>query len=287
MYPHSISFDAIGTHWKIDALEALSGEVERAIHERIEKFDQAYSRFRSDSLVTKMADEGGTFTLPADAGPLFGLYETLYRTTQGAFTPLIGNVLSDAGYDASYSLAPKSIRPIEMWDDAITYSFPEITIKKGTLLDFGAGGKGYLVDLVADVLRSYHISSYCIDAGGDMRYEDEQATPLRVGLEHPLDTTKAIGVATLTNQCIAGSAGNRRAWGEYHHIIDPSTLRPTVDVSATWVIAKTALVADALATCLFFVAPESLADEYKFEYLILDKEMRVKRSVHFPAELFT
>jgi thiamine biosynthesis lipoprotein len=63
------TFDAIGTAWEIETPTPLEIPVRRRILERIERFEAAYSRFRPDSLVSRIASsrDGGCFTFPADA----------------------------------------------------------------------------------------------------------------------------------------------------------------------------------------------------------------------------
>jgi thiamine biosynthesis lipoprotein len=75
---------------------------------RVKCFDITYSRFRLDSLVTKVATapKGGCFRFPDDAGPLFDLYDLLHAATRGAVDPLIGRDLELLGYDRIYSLTP-------------------------------------------------------------------------------------------------------------------------------------------------------------------------------------
>jgi thiamine biosynthesis lipoprotein len=98
----SAGFDAIGTRWQIDTAEPLPGEVLAAVHARIAAFDEDWSRFRADSWVTRVARAGaGTYPLPADAGPLLDMYDTVARCTDGAVSPLVGHALEALGYDAS------------------------------------------------------------------------------------------------------------------------------------------------------------------------------------------
>lgn len=49
------TFDAIGTQWEIETQEPLSPRLEHHILERIQQFDATYSRFRPDSLVSRVA----------------------------------------------------------------------------------------------------------------------------------------------------------------------------------------------------------------------------------------
>ncbi len=285
-----MEFEAIGTHWNIAIRDNISdsqkSDIFARVHARIAMYDKHYSRFRDDSLVAEMSRHAGAYTLPEDAKPLFDVYEKLYRMTNGSVTPLIGNLLSDAGYDRTYSLQPKTLHTPPTWNEAMTYRFPELFIKQPVLIDVGAAGKGYLVDLVGDVLRAEGVPSFTINAGGDILNEDAAGQTIRVGLEHPNDPTSVIGVAMIGNESICGSAGNRRAWNQFHHIMDPHSLTSPKHIAAVWVIAKTGLIADALTTCLFFVDPEVMHAECTFEYLIVYADFSLKKSEGFKSELF-
>ena len=284
------SFEAIGTSWKIDVYGEVEGakkaELFSRVSDRIESFDKSYSRFRKDSLVTRMSQEAGFFAVPEDARAMLALYRDLYDRTGGYFTPLVGTMLSDAGYDAEYSLKQKrELQAPPAWEDILEYEHPNLTIKEPALLDFGAAGKGYLIDLVAEVIESEGYHAYLIDAGGDILHKG--GAGIRVGLENPEDTSQAIGIATLGNGSICGSAGNRRAWGSFNHIMDPKTAASHEGILAVWVTAKTAMLADALATCLFFVDPNTLSDAYDFEYVLIRSDHSIEKSQGFAGEIFT
>lgn len=285
-----MEFEAIGTHWKIDIQDAISDSTEsdilKSILDRIAIYDKHYSRFRDDSLVGDMSKRSGEYILPEDAEPLFNIYETAYRLTNGSVTPLIGNLLSDAGYDAQYSLEPKALHRPLAWNEAMEYQFPKLTIKQPVLIDAGAAGKGYLVDIVGKLLEEHGIHSFTINAGGDILHTDKSGKIIRIGLEHPDDPTSVIGVAEIGNESICGSAGNRRAWKGFHHIMDPHSLSSPQHIKAIWVVAKEARIADMLTTCLFFVEPEVVQSEFTFEYLIVNADFSVRKSDGFNAELF-
>lgn len=284
----TISFEAIGTSWRIDINDALAKNATEAIEEKIKKridvFDRDYSRFRNDSLVYSMSKKAGTYTLPQDAKPIFDLYQQLYKITNGAFTPLIGDTLIQAGYDANYSLISGILTKPLSWEEAMVYDFPTLTILKPTMLDLGGLGKGYLVDIVAGLLHEENILSFTVDAGGDMYTFGNKMT---IGLEHPLDHKKVIGTIEINNESICGSSGSRRAWGDFHHIIDPRTLKSPKDIIASWAIAKTTLVADAMATCLFLVSGATLKAQFDFEYVVIEKNLSAEKSSGFTGTLFT
>jgi FAD:protein FMN transferase len=289
-----IDFKGIGTAWAIDIYDLVTAErlasLKQRILTRIDEFDKAYSRFRADSIVTAIASKAGDYPFPGDARKLFSVYRDLYSLTDGYFTPLVGQLLVDAGYDAHYSLKPKAVLSIPpKWDEVMECIIgadavsPILQIRKPVQLDFGAAGKGYIIDLIGALIEADGIASYCINAGGDILYKGTK--PIRIGLENPTDTDQIIGICHLHDGSICGSAGNRRRWGDFTHIMDPKALSSPVNILAIWVVADSALIADALTTCLFFVRPEALTPAYRFEYVILYPDHSFEKSSGFPGEL--
>lgn len=284
----TFQFSAIGTHWQIDIDTLLDHTKESQllakITERIEIFDKTYSRFRIDSLVYRVSQKAGTYLFPADIIPLTSLYDNLYKISDEEVTPLIGNVLSDAGYDAEYSLQPKQLQKPKSWEEVLEITGQSVTVKSPVILDFGAAGKGYLIDIIGTLLEENNMHSFCIDAGGDILVKRDK--PLRVGLENPIDTKQVIGVIPIHNQSICASAGNRRKWENFHHIISPKTLKPVTNILSAWIVADTAIVADGLATAIFFISPKKLQKYYDFEYLLLFPDFSIEKSAGFAAEFF-
>jgi thiamine biosynthesis lipoprotein len=283
---HSLHFEAIGTAWCIDTIEPLPLPVQTTISELIERFDSTWSRFRDDSLVTRISCTTGTWVLPAEAGPMFSLYRALYDATDGAVTPLVGRALENLGYDRNYSLRATGVATsVPHWDDTFQWNGRALTTHTPTLLDVGAAGKGYLVDLVATTLTEAGIAAFIIDASGDIVHAGPAS--IRVALEHPRDSTKAIGVLELRDGALCASSTSRRAWGDgLHHIIDPVTGLPTSEVIATWVRAGDGLTADGLATALFFVDAARLTGSFDFTFARMFNNGRVEHSPDFDGELF-
>lgn len=283
-------FEATGTQWEIETPEPLSQSLRERILRRVEEFDRTYSRFRPDSLVSQIAvaPEGGRFPFPADATALFELYDLLHAATEGAVDPLVGRDLERLGYDRAYSLTPKpdDTPRRTSWAKDVGRDGTALITHQPLLLDFGAAGKGYLVDLIAALLTDAGHMQFVVDGSGDLRHAG--GTPLRVGLEHPFDPELVIGVAELQGQALCASAVNRRAWGDgLHHVLDARTGRPTAGVVATWVVADAAVTGDGLATALFFSGPERLAERFPFSFVRMFADGRAEVSQSFVGELFT
>jgi thiamine biosynthesis lipoprotein len=286
-------FEAIGTSWEVETAQPLDPDVRQSVRDVVERFDHAWSRFRADSTVTAMAREAGSWQLQG-AGALLRLYDDLHVATDGAVTPLVGRSLEDLGYDARYSLQPNGRAvPPESWaqvrsDGSLVVDHETLATARPLLLDVGAAGKGFLVDLVVDVLADHGVDEATVDGSGDLRHVG--GVPIRVALEHPGDASRAVGVVEVADGwALCASAVNRRVWGEgLHHVVDGRTGRPTRDVVATWALVDgSCMVADGLATAHFFADPQTLLDLHPHHFVRIHADGRVLRSPDLPGELFT
>ncbi|WP_194421934.1 FAD:protein FMN transferase [Microbacterium abyssi] len=276
-------FDAIGTRWEIETIEPLEPERRARVGAVIADFDATWSRFREDSVVSRLAQSGGWVTTPTDAVAMLDAYRELSAATAGAVNPLVGGSLSALGYDASYSLAAgDAVAAPPDWPEILTWDADGVNLASAALIDVGALGKGRLVDLVAAALDGV-AGAFVVDAGGDMAVRGEA----RVGLEHPFDQTKAIGIATVRDQALCASATNRRAWGDgLHHVLDARTGIPVRTWVATWAFAPDAMHADAVATALFFDGGPALAGHWGAEWVRMSTAGVAERSPNAPVELF-
>jgi len=290
----SFKFDAIGTSWEINTPTPIAAVTRAQILDLVDRFDSIYSRFRHDSVVTRIAKaaDGGTFSFPAGARPMFDLYDRLHDATDGAVDPLVGCDLELHGYDRDYTLVPDgegiaataAHRPV--WRRDVQRKGNAITTRRPLVVDVGAVGKGRLVDLISELLAAEGFNDCVVDGSGDILHRGD--TKLDVGLEHPRDPDMVIGVANLKNGSICASASNRRTWGDgLHHILDGRTGRPTTEVIATWAIASDTATADGLATALFFGASSRLMAVFDFSFVRMFADGRVEVSDNFDGEVFT
>lgn len=283
-------FEAIGTQWAIDTHEPLTDDERAAVLVMIDEFDREWSRFREDSTVSALAS-GGSRPLPADAEAMFAIYADLDAATGGAVNPLVGVSLEALGYDRSYSLRQSApVNAPADWRRLVSIDDGALTLSQPALIDVGAIGKGRLVDLVLDHLEGQKQGALTVDAGGDVRCSGVRE---RIGLEHPYDPTRIIGVVDLEDAALCASATNRRVWGDgLHHVLDARTGVPVRTVAATWAVAPTAMVADAAATALFFEGGAELAYRWGVEWVRMTTVGRIEWSPGFgtercKAELFT
>ena len=238
---------ALGTGIIISSSVPIPQCVQKRIRDFIEEYESVLSRFRADSLVSRMAraEHGGEFEFSTWAQPLFALYSEFYAATHGAFDACIGADLLALGYNNSVQFIPQSeagegkdenissgswskyhrALPV-MWAD-ISRDDGSTTLctNQPVQLDFGAAGKGYFADLVTQIIKeelsgdspsnsySHADFDFLVNAGGDMRacFSDENSQ-IKVALENPFDTTQAVGVASIASGALCASSNARRRW---------------------------------------------------------------------------
>jgi thiamine biosynthesis lipoprotein len=282
------AFEAIGTTWRITTERPLEPAVRARVDALVAEYDRTFSRFRSDSAVARLAATGGPVDLGRWAPPLIDLLLAFARITDGGVTPLAGGALEHLGYDAGYSFAAgPGYRSAPAWT-ALHLDGTVATLDEPAVLDVGAAGKGQLVDLVTELLVAAGHPACTVDAGGDIRVV---GPAVRVALEHPFDPEAAVAVVTLADAAIAGSALGRRAWTapdgrRLHHVLDGRTGRPVDTVAATWAVAGSAMLADALATALFLVGPEPLEADFAFDWFRMAADGRAHWSPSLQPEVF-
>ncbi|KXK10443.1 MAG: Thiamine biosynthesis lipoprotein ApbE precursor [Microgenomates bacterium OLB23] len=290
MSSYECSFASMGTSWRVVVWDDIPEPTFRALEQTIRAycsiFDHTYSRFIEHSLVNALAQSSGTHEVPQEFVEILKLYQQFFLASHKLVTPLVGATLSDMGYDAAYTLKPKKVirRVPDFLASVQIIDNRHIVLNENTLIDIGAIGKGFAVDAITHILEQKKIEHYLVDGSGDIRYKGPEA--ITIGLEHPKDASKVIGSVAFISGAMCSSATNRRAWNGSHHIINPLTNKSADTIIASWVIAESAAIADGLATALFLCSPENFFDHFSFEYLLLNSEMKVKRSQGFTAELY-
>ena len=128
-------------------------------------------------------------------------------------------------------------------------------------LDFNSIAKGYIVDLLAQLVESFGARNYIVDIGGEVRCKgvNRQGDPWRIGIETPFDGNMSNGEYLqrrigMTEGGLATSGNYRRFYldGEGNkvaHTIDPRTGRSALSrLLSVTVAAPTCAEADALGT---------------------------------------
>lgn len=222
--------------------------------EEAERFEQKYSRFLSGNYLEAINTHLHTWQdVDAETWELLTFAKEVYDRTHGAFDISVASVLEAAGYDRNYSLTPQK-KPG-------THGMFELDRQRGQVfltapIEFGGFGKGWMLDTFSRLIAQE--LSVFISGGGDIyaRGHDEKGNPWRIHLEDPSDPTRVLGFFDVTDGFAASSAGNRRRWGTWHHLIHPQTQSPACDMLAVYTQGRSGAMVDACATSLFVLGFE-------------------------------
>ncbi|HVU34281.1 MAG TPA: FAD:protein FMN transferase [Opitutaceae bacterium] len=264
-----LSFSAMGTPCEVQYV-APNGDVQAQAFERaavgwVTAFEAKYSRFRSDSLVSRINAAAGCEWVDVDADMelLLKLCDTLHVMTQGVLDPTALPLIRLWNYKAEQPRLPApaeidAARALVGWTKVERAPGRVFLPQPGMALDFGGFGKEYAVDMVAQLALERGIPAVLVDFGHDLRAVG--APPGRpawhIGLEDPRQPGRANGSFGLRDRGVASSGDYLRCFviggRRYGHIIDPRTGYPVANgCSQATVIAPSCLQAGVLSTTAF------------------------------------
>jgi FAD:protein FMN transferase len=246
----------------IDSIESESPDDLKKVPLWFEEWEQALSRFRSDSELCRLNIHAGSEIKVSQI--LWDVFQESLEAeylTNGLVTPLICEALIYAGYDRSFDRLFDSQSRIlpRLEADAVSLSdiladadSRSITLPRGAHLDFGGIAKGWSAHQAAQRLGK--TSPALVNAGGDIAVTAPMLNgePWSIGIENPFDRESNLEVVYLSSGGVATSGKNVHRWMRngvmQHHIIDPRTGLPAeTDVLTTTVIAPTVTEAEAMA----------------------------------------
>ena len=263
---------------------------------------------RIENLISSWDENSQTSSINKNAGikPVKvdkELYELINRSlrlsdlTRGAFDISYASMDRIWKYDGSLTELPD---PIEIEESISKVGYGGILLDatkstvflklKGMKIGFGAIGKGYAADKAKTLLKSKGVKGGIINASGDLYAWGKQAdgSDWKVGITNPLNKDKIFSWLPVNDQAVVTS-GNYEKYVmlngvRYSHIIDPRTGYPSTGVLSTTVFAKSAELADALATSLFVMGVNVGLDFINqidgLECIIVDENNKIHTSLN-------
>jgi thiamine biosynthesis lipoprotein len=274
------SGEALGTTWSVKLVSRTAPQpgASDALRERVasvlERVDRGMSNWREDAELARFNRQTDVtaFEFSSETRQVVVAALEIARETGGAFDPTVGPLVALWGFgpDAALEeptqeeLARQRTRvgwPLLAWDreGRLVRRVP------GVELDLSAIAKGYAVDAIVHELAGDRPLGLLVEVGGEVRAlgTTQLGEPWRVGIQDPTASGDDLeAVLALTGAALATSgdyrnlrvvAGKRRS-----HVIDPRTGRPLDNrVASASVVAPTCMEADAAATALMVLGPDS------------------------------
>ena len=179
---------------------------------------------------------GGNFDITVL--PLVKLWEANKSKNRVPTDAEIGEALERVGY-----------RNIAIEDKKVSFR------KAGMGITLAGVAKGYAVDKAIEALNRENIKHALVNAGGDIRAigGKKENIPWKIAIRDPRNLTQVVTTVELYDQAIATSGTYRRSFAD---IVNPMAGRPAQGVLSSTVLAREAIDADILATCLYIMEPE-------------------------------
>lgn len=138
-----------------------------------------------------------------------------------------------------------------------------VRIGKDQKLDLGGIAKGYAVDRASAVLKQAGVTSFLVQAGGDLYGAGRKpdGSPWVSGVRDPRGPAdRFFATIELEDRSFSTAGDYARSWisggKRYHHIIDPRSGYPATLSRSVTIWAPDALTADAIDDAVFVLGPE-------------------------------
>jgi FAD:protein FMN transferase len=249
-------------------------EAAEAALNQIDQLEAQLTVYREESEVSRLNREASTGPVQVEER----LFELLARAaqlsmqTEGAFDISVGALIKAWGFYRRRGQVPVPEERAEVMNHVgmqhVILDPEERTIafgREGIEINLGSIGKGYALDRVAEHLQSRFAIRSALLHGGHSSVLAVGTQPgsrrgWQVGLTHPAEPGRRLGIIYLRNRALATSAAtfqhlvyNGKRLG---HILDPRTGWPAEGTAMASVTAATAAEADALATAFYVLGVE-------------------------------
>jgi FAD:protein FMN transferase len=306
MNPRTIESERVFMNTRIN-IKVFSDEERKVIEGKIEeafsKFDYVVKKFTrfEDSSELSGLNKQKEAKVSQELFDLIKFELKLAEESDGAFDPTIIDLLETYGYKKGYDFSildqPEKLkeeiknimntradfRKVELDEAKLT-----IKLADKQKLDLGAVGKGYAIDLAAEVLMP--LKNFIINAGGDIyahgHGKDKDFWSAGLQFTDEKGESTIFEKVELKDQALASSGSWARKVKYFHHLIDPKSGNPVQDTLQTFVIAKTATLADAYSTLLFVMGQEGLKilEKEQLEGMAIMNNNQIYKTKHFPFQ---
>lgn len=277
--------------WHVD--EARARKLADAAIADVRRIEAKYSRYRDDSLTTRINRAAGGTAVEVDAETLALLQyaDRCHRLSGGRFDITSGVLRRAWDFRRSPPRLPDAAQIAAATEliDWPTVEWGGHTVRlprRGMEIDFGGIGKEYAADRMATICHEGGAIHALANLGGDVRAAGPQqdGSPWRVGISHPRQADAVIATIELDAGAVATSGDYQRFFDvggrRYCHIIDARSGQPVTAWQSISVIAPLCVLAGSVATIamLFEGEAEAFLLREGFAYLAVDAGGCLRRS---------
>lgn len=272
------AWPTMATTFEVQVWHTKSQEAEKAMEAaffEVDQVDKRISTYRLDSEVSKINQRAGSLEFTKVHPMTLKLVQTsldLMHQTQNQFDITMGPLVHVWKMNQAWKGEATNLPPQKVIEQALALvNFKQIDLDKkqkaiylekpGMQLNFGAVAKGFALDIAAQKLLSFGVSSAKLRIGDQFLFVGKapDSPGWQVGVRHPIKLNTLIGRVKVRKGSVSTSAGYGRYFihkgQRYSHILNPKTGWPVSKTLSVTVWAKTATEADAWSTALFVMGP--------------------------------
>ena len=230
-----------------------------SLRDELERLEEKYSKFRSNSLLSKInlsASKGENIQVDEETKSLLEHSLNCFNQSGGLFDITAGNLNSLWDFkkkkvpsieEIEYALSLTDFSKVS-WDNGM------LSIPMGMSLDFGGVVKEYAADSLAVLAKKLGVEYGLINLGGDIAVVGRKpdGSPWNVGIIDPRNIKDKIATIEVHSGGLATSGDYKRYFfhegKRYSHILNPKTGIPCSGLRAVSVSANLCTVAGSVAT---------------------------------------
>jgi thiamine biosynthesis lipoprotein len=262
MSTYSVIFKAMGSRCEI-RLAGVDQPQANALAQiaitEVHRIEAKYSRYRSDSVVSKITAQAGLEWMECDdeTTALLDFADTLFEKSGGLFDVTSGVLRRAWDFrEPRLPTAPylEELRQLVNWRsvqrDGSRIRMPSV----GMELDFGGFGKEYAADRVACALMESRAQHGYVNLAGDIRVLGPQpdGRPWVMGIQDPQYMGRLVASIPMEGGALATSGDYERFFQlgarRYSHILHPHNGYPVDYWRSISVLAPSALIAGGIST---------------------------------------
>jgi len=227
---------------------------------KVDRLEKKYSRYRDDSVTTKINNSAGDkngIEVDTETALLLNYAQVGYEQSAGLFD-ITSGILRRA-WDFRSNKIPEqqeieALLPLIGWNK-LTWNPPLLCLPlQGMELDFGGYVKEYAADVAANFCFLAGIQGGIVNLGGDICIigPHPDGTSWKIGIRHPRNPNMPMSFVMLSKGGLASSGDYERFMMvdgvRYAHILNPHTGWPVNSLASTSVCAEQCVVAGTSST---------------------------------------